>query len=62
MKQISICLLFTILIYLISSIVSSSFIPFEWGEGSKMIFGIGLLVTWIAPIYLNYLNGDENFK
>jgi len=37
--------------------------PMEWGtsEGT-VILSFLILVVWIAPMMLNYLNGEKNFE
>lgn len=62
MKQFNLCIGFTILTYIISSVGGNTFNPFEWSDGPKIIFGLGLFITWGAPVFVNYLDGDENFK
>ena len=63
MKQFLICLVLTIILYYMGACFNGAYDPMEWGtsEGT-VILSFLILVVWIAPMMLNYLNGEKNFE
>lgn len=63
MKQFIICLALTVLLYYMGACLNQSYDPMFWGigEGNVILFFL-ILVVWLAPLMLNYLNGDKNFQ
>lgn len=63
MKQFSVCLGLSILFYISGSFVGKSFNPMDWtsSEGTAILFCC-IIFVWIAPITINYLNGEDNFE
>lgn len=63
MKQFIICTFLSVLIYLCGSFISKSYNPMDWTNNEGTTFTIAFIViVWLAPIMLNYLEGKENFK
>ncbi len=62
MKQFMTCLLLSGLLYLISSVGAADFNPTHWAGEGRFLFGLFIMVIWIIPILMNYLNGEENFE
>jgi hypothetical protein len=62
MKQFLVCLLLSILTHFLFSVGGSGLNPFEWITDVKIPYVIIVLVIWIFPIVINYLDGNENFK
>ena len=57
-----ICLLLSAITHFLFSVGGSSFDPFEWQTDVKFPYVVIILVIWIIPIVINYLNGEENFQ
>lgn len=63
MKQFIICFLLTLFIYVSGSFLGKSFNPMDWSNsGGTLFFCFFVFMVWVVPIYLNYVNGEENFS
>ena len=68
MKQFITCLLLSVFFHFLASILGGSFNPMEWKQDTEsaklgtLMYLFFEMVIWIAPMMLNYLNGEENFK
>ncbi len=63
MKQFNICSGISFLLYILASFLGKSFNPMGWtNELGTLIFIAFEISIWLLPIYLNYLDGEENFK
>ena len=63
MKQFIICLGITLLLYYIGACLNEEYDPMYWGASvGTVMLSFLILVVWIAPMMLNYLGGEKNFK
>ncbi len=62
MKQFKICISLSLLFHLLCSILASSFNPFLWSQEGKYWYLFFQMVIWVVPMFLNYLDGKEQFK
>jgi hypothetical protein len=63
MKQFLTSLTFTLLFYVLASILASDFNPTHWQhtEG-KLWFMFLVILAWVTPMFFNYLDGKPNFE
>ena len=63
MKQFLASFAFTFLIYVLASIIASDFNPLNWqNEEGKLWFCYLIVIAWVIPIFMNYLDGKPNFE
>lgn len=62
MRQFMMGMLLSAIAQFLFSVGGSSFNPFEWKTDVKVPYVITILLIWIFPIVINYLDGKENFQ
>ena len=63
MKQFLGCVVFSGGVHMLASFIGGSFNPFEWPsiEG-RVFYAVSQIFVWLAPIMVNYLDGNPNFE
>lgn len=63
MKQFTICLGMTLLLYYIGACLNGAYDPMEWGTNvGTVMLSFFIVLVWIVPMMLNYLGGKKDFE